>query len=325
MNFLSSGGTKLLLLTVILLAAALCVCAGKARGQAEPGPQPPVTTPTEPQPQTQPQGGTQSSSPVVAQPKDQTPDLSAVPEPPELHALVADFREQLRKAGIQKVLLRDFESVEAGHFPLEDWLGDRVAEDLASPPDGLTVYRTRQLKSAANQNGVNLSDTDAQITASVEPGANGMVVKLVAYRTSAATVRNASQPVALTAREVPLSDAMSSGVPQQWKALMTAARTHPQYSAEQESAASQPTCSECPVPHIPSSAWQGGSHAVVRVAATVGPDGRARDVQVVVSGGKAFDDAAVEAVKNWKFKPAMDINGNPVVVRVQIEVAFDKL
>ena len=33
-------------------------------------------------------------------------------------------------------------------------------------------------------------------------------------------------------------------------------------------------------------------------------------------------EKAIEAVKSWKFRPAKDATGNPVAVRVQVEVTF---
>jgi TonB family protein len=248
--------------------------------------------------------------------------MNSVPAPPEFHALVADFRAQLQKAGIRKVLLRDFWSVEVGHFPLEDWFEDRVTEDLVSPPDGLAVLRAQQLKTASNPNGVGLSDTDAQISESVEPSADGMVVKLTAFRSSSATVESASEPVALAARDVRITDAMEPWVPEKWKALMVSAQTHPEHSAEQESMTSAPVCVYCPSPGIPFDDRRKGFHGTVRLVVTIGADGKAQDIRVVESGGKELDKAAIEAVKHWKFKPATDINGKPVTTPVTLDVFF---
>ena len=53
----------------------------------------------------------------------------------------------------------------------------------------------------------------------------------------------------------------------------------------------------------------------------VDAQGGVRDVRVVKPLGLGLDEKAVEAVKTWKFKPAMR-NAVPVPVRVMVEVQF---
>jgi len=53
----------------------------------------------------------------------------------------------------------------------------------------------------------------------------------------------------------------------------------------------------------------------------VGPDGRPRDVKVTRSVGLGLDEKAIEAVRQWKFEPALK-DGKPVAVEVNVEVSF---
>jgi TonB family protein len=53
----------------------------------------------------------------------------------------------------------------------------------------------------------------------------------------------------------------------------------------------------------------------------VGSDGRTRDIKVARTLGLGLDEKAVEAVKQWKFEPAMK-DGRPVAVQVNVEVTF---
>jgi protein TonB len=53
----------------------------------------------------------------------------------------------------------------------------------------------------------------------------------------------------------------------------------------------------------------------------VGPDGRPREIKVARSLGLGLDEKAIEAVKNWKFEPAMK-DGRPVAVQINVEVNF---
>jgi len=59
----------------------------------------------------------------------------------------------------------------------------------------------------------------------------------------------------------------------------------------------------------------------VILAIVVDPSGRATNLQVVRSLGLGLDEKAIEAVKQWKFKPGYK-DGKPVPVSAQIEVNF---
>lgn len=53
----------------------------------------------------------------------------------------------------------------------------------------------------------------------------------------------------------------------------------------------------------------------------VGPDGLPRDIRVAQSLGMGLDEKAIEAVKQWRFQPALK-DGKPVAVAVTIQVEF---
>ena len=53
----------------------------------------------------------------------------------------------------------------------------------------------------------------------------------------------------------------------------------------------------------------------------VGPDGHPRDVKIARTLGMGLDQKAIEAVRNWKFEPAMK-DGRPVAVQINVEVNF---
>ena len=59
----------------------------------------------------------------------------------------------------------------------------------------------------------------------------------------------------------------------------------------------------------------------VNVALVVDENGRPQDVRVVKGVGMGLDEKAVEAVKQYRFKPAT-VEGKPVPMRLFIEVNF---
>jgi TonB family protein len=60
---------------------------------------------------------------------------------------------------------------------------------------------------------------------------------------------------------------------------------------------------------------------VVTLSLVVDTEGQPTDVQVVASLGHGLDEKAVEAVKQWRFQPAMR-DGNPVSTKIKVDVNF---
>jgi TonB family protein len=73
-------------------------------------------------------------------------------------------------------------------------------------------------------------------------------------------------------------------------------------------------------PNYPASARQYRVEGAVTLSATIGPDGRVREAKVI-SGPPMLRDAAVGAVKQWKYAPST-VNGRAVESSVQIVLQF---
>ena len=74
-------------------------------------------------------------------------------------------------------------------------------------------------------------------------------------------------------------------------------------------------------PKYPEAARRAQRETLVDVECTVGVDGRPMDVKVVEPKGYGFDEAAIEAVKKWRFTPAKK-GGESVPQRVKIPIRF---
>jgi protein TonB len=73
-------------------------------------------------------------------------------------------------------------------------------------------------------------------------------------------------------------------------------------------------------PEYPAIARQSGAQGQVVVTATIGVDGKVKNV-TVVSGHPLLRNAAVTAVKQWVYKPTM-LNGKPVESDSRISLNF---
>jgi periplasmic protein TonB len=84
---------------------------------------------------------------------------------------------------------------------------------------------------------------------------------------------------------------------------------------------SPPRPTYSPEPEFSEEARKAKYQGVVTLALVVGTDGRPTNIRVQNSLGMGLDEKAIEAVKNWKFEPAMK-DGHPVRVEIAVEVDF---
>jgi TonB family protein len=76
-----------------------------------------------------------------------------------------------------------------------------------------------------------------------------------------------------------------------------------------------------PEPEFSEEARKAKFQGICTLALVVGVDGRPSQIRVQSSLGMGLDEKAIEAVKNWKFEPAMK-DGHPVPVAIAVEVDF---
>jgi len=74
-------------------------------------------------------------------------------------------------------------------------------------------------------------------------------------------------------------------------------------------------------PKYPELARNAGIEGEVRLVIIVNEDGTVGDVEVVKSLGFGCDEAAVAAIKQWKFTPGKQ-NDKPVPVKISIPIRF---
>jgi TonB family protein len=83
-----------------------------------------------------------------------------------------------------------------------------------------------------------------------------------------------------------------------------------------------PTCAFCPRPEYSDQARQSRFQGLVELNVVVQTDGRAGKIELVSGPGLGLDEKAIEAVRNWRFNPAIGPNGKAVAVVIPIEVQF---
>lgn len=99
-------------------------------------------------------------------------------------------------------------------------------------------------------------------------------------------------------------------------------RTERPRPAETASRQARPIPGQTPAPQYPARALRRGEGGTTLVIVHVGPDGVPTATELAQSSGsRDLDRAAQQAVRRWRFEPAMD-RGQPTVGRVVVPIDF---
>jgi protein TonB len=83
-----------------------------------------------------------------------------------------------------------------------------------------------------------------------------------------------------------------------------------------------PSCLYCPEPQYSEDARKAKYQGTVVLQVVIQPDGHATNIEIVKGPGLGLEEKAIEAVRTWRFKPALGPNGTPVATITPIEVTF---
>jgi len=83
-----------------------------------------------------------------------------------------------------------------------------------------------------------------------------------------------------------------------------------------------PKCAYCPPPHYSKEGIKRRTEGAVLVSIIVGPDEYAHDISVLKPLPDGLTEKAIEAVKLWRFQPAVGPDGTPRAVQLAAEVSF---
>jgi TonB family protein len=86
---------------------------------------------------------------------------------------------------------------------------------------------------------------------------------------------------------------------------------------------SYPTCIYCPSPEYTKDALKAKFEGAVQLSVIVQADGTPTDAKVVKGSGFAsLDQKSVETLMRWRFKPAVDRNGDPVPYLTAVSMSY---
>jgi TonB family protein len=252
--------------------------------------------------------------------------------PPELVSLTDQIVSKVPETDRSGVLVLDFKGPDEAWLPFGAWLADQFSLALAKSGQGFEIVDRSKL--AATLDAQHLSPKDSFSTKVSKQLANILGARTVVMG-SFGTADNgigitlAVQPVSQVGDTVPLSNSVSGKIPltgavaNNLDVLLASLRPKDGVFTPDEGGVGTVECISCPRPdwpdsflpkHPPSPKGKKPIKGDVRLTVVVTAAGDVANIEIVKVLEPELDEAAITAVRRWKLKPAVDIDGNPVPV-----------
>ncbi len=317
MPSLSSHTIKLLWLAAAAFTAALCVCPAIAQGQSPAGPQTPGGAPAESQPQTPiaPPGRNRGLSRVLTAPPVQ---------PPDIHAVITQFIEELHKTTAKKIVVIGGLTPASGRDALGNWLVVQVKDSLSQVPHGFDLVQGElRVGKHVGESVLDTGGADTVVSATVCPNEEGILVTLNAVPAKPDHKQEQDAPGVLVSKNVALTDELTALLPPDWvEESRRERKASDDLSTHGGHWPNVASCAYCPDPEFTDLARKLKLTGTVLVTVIVQADGTPDDIELVRGFGFGLDEAAIEAVTQWRFHPAGEAAGNPFATKTTIELTF---
>ena len=255
------------------------------------------------------------------------PALAEQP-PAAIAALAERLSVQLLAANKKKPLILDLTLPNGVPCPLGAWLADKLSESLAQAHPELEVI-PRNRWSSARAPAEFAHDQNQEYTQN-EQRAQSLGAEVLVHGNFAAIPEGIGITLMASDRlaggesrfealaEIPITSEM--------QAVLTSPL--PQRSALQGvfkasiAGVGSPFCDVCPAPEYTYVAKAKKLQGLVIAQVWVAADGSAQNVKIVRTPSPALANAAIRTVRNWRFKPARNFQGEFVPVVVDVAVSF---
>jgi len=238
-------------------------------------------------------------------------------------ALAQKLNPQLEARSVKRLVILDFEDPNGKVTPFGVWLAEQLAMAPGNPWAPIEVVDRKQIAERWEQLRVAEPHTiepdrrrhlarafDATlIEASYGAAENGIGVTLRAA-TSRGTVT--------VAGKIAMTDEMKSHLAVPLESLVPSDGIF----EPDRGGVGLPSCEYCPNPQFTDDAVKYRVEGTVTLSVVINTEGRATQIAVFNKLGRGLDEKAVDAVRSWRLKPAVNIDGRPVPTRTSVEVVF---
>src|SRR5580692_1303955 len=250
------------------------------------------------------------------------------PIDPAIASLAHRIAGPLQKANVTNVFVADLRGPQGQEHPIGKWLADQLSKSLKRDFPGLQVLdRSQEVGIAEDKDDLGNQfqpillkrerDLARKLGAKVVVGGNfAKIQQGIGISLYAKFASDSPRLLGETNGLIPISGEIASVSSDPIPLLKSG------IARAGIAGTTTPSCIHCQPPHYTEEARAAKYQGVVVLQVTVTAEGRATSIAIVKAPGKGLEARAVEAVRDWKFRPAVGPDGNPVSVIVPIEVTF---
>ncbi len=250
----------------------------------------------------------------------------------EIEALASHTARGIAASRKKKVVVADFTGVNGKSLPLGTWLADQFSVALVKAGPRLEIIDRAKLKAAIEGRPLLREDVptldpetarilchsvgaEIVVAGSIGPAGRAVGITLDSLDPCRPEKR---QHIESTKGKIPLNQEMEALLSEPLESLLLPGGI---WKAA-KGGAGEPSCIDCPSPSYSEEAGKRQVQGVVLMEATVTTEGRVRDIRVLKSLGYGLDEIAINTVRGWRLRPAVDPDGTPVPARTMIEVTY---
>ncbi|HEV2197246.1 MAG TPA: energy transducer TonB [Candidatus Acidoferrum sp.] len=250
--------------------------------------------------------------------------------------LTQEILKAEKKHFFPKVLVVDFSLRPGGINALGEYLADQLSDAVKQKIGSAAVIDRKKLHSYLQSGGISpfdLADRDVAIWISGEVGANAIVfgkadVSKENLILSTDLIRLGDRKQLGSSKlNLPLNSQLNEFVtkPLDWptspEVVVSCWSGTESTGLFKAAGVTEPACIHCPNPDYNDEARKARFQGNLKFDVVVDELGRAKRIAVIKGDENGLTARAIDAIRGWKFKPAMK-DGHPVTVCVPIEVVF---
>jgi TonB family protein len=261
-----------------------------------------------------------------------TPTSSESKVPLGFQAIVHELRINLSNGGAKKIIVLDFSGPDKTWSPFSAKLADQFSDtfkqegfpwevidrsELAARLEAHQLSPKAMFDTAAAKDIAGELGAEAFVWGSFGPAENGIGISLHCLLTADGVCTQPGHFPVIRGK-IPFTPDVAAQLGSPPESM----RPKDGLFTPTEGGVSYPMCLECPRPDYSAEARRAKITGTVVLDVAIDEQGRAKKVTVMKSSWPGLEKKAIEAVKKWKFKPATDVDGNPVSVLEKVEVTF---
>jgi TonB family protein len=229
--------------------------------------------------------------------------------------LAQQLAATLNKCGVKRIVIVDFEDPIKRVDEFGVWLADQLAAAPGNPWTPIEVVDRKQI--AAKWEQLRIAEPYT-----IEPDRREHMAKAFDATLIEGRYSPAANGIGLQLSDLIVKLAMTDEMKAHLTKPLESLGPGDGVFTEGVGGISNPVCEYCPNPSFGTGELKGKQQGTVRLMVVVDANGQASDITVTTASNPGLDQDAIGAVKQWKFRPATDVDGKPVATRTPVEIVF---